>query len=153
MEASLEEEIYVADSRQSVARVHDFLAAHAASGGEPTTPQFFISGGRPNDQVEIPEQVYEVLIQVVAALEQGLAVTVSPRAATLTTQQAADILNISRPTLVRLLDAGELAFEQPSRHRRLQLRDVLAYREQKRQRQYDALDAMAYDDDPPHLTR
>ncbi|MCU1476191.1 MAG: hypothetical protein JWQ64_884 [Subtercola sp.] len=147
MKSALAQETYISESKESIAKVHDFLAAHAANGNEPPEPQFFISGARPNDQVEIPEQLYEVLLQVVVAMEQGMAVTVSPQSLTLTTQQAAEVLNVSRPTLVRLLDSGEIAHEKPSRHRRVKLQDVLAYREEQRQKQYAALDAMAYDDD------
>jgi excisionase family DNA binding protein len=147
VKSALAQETYISESKESIAKMHDFLAAHAVIGNEPPVPQFFISGSRPNDQVEIPEQIYEVLLQVVAAMEQGMAVTVSPQSMTLTTQQAAEVLNISRPTLIRLLDSGEIAHEKPSRHRRIKLQDVLAYREAQRQKQYAALDAMAYDDE------
>jgi excisionase family DNA binding protein len=55
-------------------------------------------------------------------------VTVAPVSTRLTTSQAADILGVSRPTLIRLLEDGALPYEQPRRHRLLRLDDVLAYK-------------------------
>ncbi|WP_214608203.1 helix-turn-helix domain-containing protein [Mycobacterium tuberculosis] len=80
-----------------------------------------------------------------AALHAGKAVTIAPQSMTLTTQQAADLLGVSRPTVVRLIKSGELAAERIGNRHRLVLDDVLAYREARRQRQYDAL---AADEDP-----
>jgi excisionase family DNA binding protein len=92
--------------------------------------------------VALPDEVYQVLREVVDALAQGLAISVAPLHAVLTTQQAADMLNISRPTLVKLLEDGEIPFEQPGRHRRVRLTDLLAYKERARTRRRDLLDAM-----------
>jgi len=147
MTAALTQQTYLPDNVEGVAKVHDFLAAHQAAGNELPEPQYFLAGSATGDQVEIPEAVYDVLLQVVTAMQQGLAVTIVPQAKTLTTQEAAELLNVSRPTLVKLLDAGEIPFEKPATHRRVLLRDVLAFREKRRQEQYDALDAMAYDFD------
>lgn len=61
----------------------------------------------------------------------------------LTTQEAADLLNISRPTVVRLLTDGEIPYTMRGRHRRVLLRDVLDYRERTRREQRQALDEMA----------
>ena len=78
-------------------------------------------------------------------MRQGLTVTVAPRSQTLTTQQAADLLGISRPTLVKLLDENRLPYKRVNSHRRLLLRDVLDFREERRRAQYEALDAMSVD--------
>lgn len=93
-------------------------------------------------RIELPEELYEVLKDVVAALSQGLAITVAPQHTVLTTSQAADLLGISRPTLVRLLEAGEIPFDKPARHRRIRLRDVLAYQERARRARAAGLDEM-----------
>lgn len=90
--------------------------------------------GPDGEQIPVPSAAYEVLRQVVSAMERGASVSVEPIDRQLTTQQAADLLGVSRNTLVRLLDEHELPFERlgGSRHRRLRLHDVLAYRERKR---------------------
>jgi excisionase family DNA binding protein len=72
----------------------------------------------------------------------GQAVTIAPVHQRLTTQEAAVLLGISRPTFVKLLDAGEIPYEQPGRHRRVLLTDVLAYRERRSSRRGEALDRM-----------
>jgi len=76
---------------------------------------------------------------------------------TLTTQQAADLLGVSRPTVVRLINNNELPAERIGNRHRLLLDDVLAYREQRRKRQYDALAATAIeidsDDDPETIRK
>jgi excisionase family DNA binding protein len=58
-----------------------------------------------------------------------------------TTQQAADLLGVSRPTLIKLLDSEQIPYERINTHRRVQLRDLLTYREQRRAAQYAALEA------------
>lgn len=88
--------------------------------------------GPDGTQLVLPDEVYTVLRDVAAALSQGLAISVAPLHAVLTTQQAADMLNISRPTLVRLLEAGEIAYEQHGRHRRVRLADLLDYQKRSR---------------------
>lgn len=93
--------------------------------------------------VDLPPGLVDVMRDVARALEQGLAVTVAPTATVLTTQQAADYLAVSRPTLVKLLESGQIAFEKPGQHRRVRLSDVLAYREQTRHHVRSGLDAMA----------
>ena len=58
--------------------------------------------------------------------------TVAPHQVTLSTQEAADLLRVSRTTLVRLLESGAIPFEKPSRHRKVRLNDLLEYRRQQR---------------------
>lgn len=100
--------------------------------------------GPDGEQIPLPLAAYEVLRHVVSAMEIGASVSVQPLDRRLTTQQAADLLGISRNTLVRLLDENELPFERlgKSRHRRLRLRDVLAYQERKRTDRHSRLDEL-----------
>ena len=109
--------------------------------------------------VELTPGMADVLVRVAQAMQQGLAVTVAPQSTRLTTQEAADMLGISRSTLVRMLDAGEIPFEKIRRHRRLYLSDVLEYRNRQRRASDEALSDMvadaqamgAYDDDPSEV--
>lgn len=72
----------------------------------------------------------------------GQAVIVAPIHQRLTTQQAADLLGISRPTFVKLLESGEIKFEQPGRHRRVLLTDVLEFRQRRSTERRSSLDHM-----------
>jgi excisionase family DNA binding protein len=101
--------------------------------------------GPDGEQIDIPEDLYGVLRDVVNALSQGMAITIAPHNTMLTTQEAADLLNISRPTLVRLLTDGEIPHTMRGRHRRVLLRDILDYTERTRADRRTALDQMAAD--------
>lgn len=140
-------ETYLPDPGGRVARVHEFLEAHDEERRGRPQRRYFLAGSAPDDRVELPAEIYRVLRQVVEALQQGLAVTVAPVTPVLTTQQAAELLGMSRPAVIRLLDQGRIPFERVGTHRRIQLGDVMAYREQRRAEQYAALQATAVDID------
>jgi excisionase family DNA binding protein len=145
---SVAQETYLPGAdEERVVQVLDFLRAHEDAGrGRPDVP-CFLSGKDPGDRVELPVELYRVLRQVVQALRDGLAVSVVPVTQTVTTQQAAELLGVSRPTVIRLLDSGRLPYEKIGSHRRIELRDLLAYRDERRAAQYAVLDATAIDDD------
>jgi excisionase family DNA binding protein len=101
--------------------------------------------GPDGTQIDIPDELYEVLRDVVTAMSHGLAISIAPHNTMLTTQEAADLINVSRPTLVRLLTDGEIPYVMRGRHRRVMLRDILDYRERTRRDRRQALDQMAAD--------
>lgn len=105
-----------------------------------TVPSLTLADG---STVDLPVDIAEALRGIVEALAQGKAVTVAPQHTTLTTQQAADLLGISRPTLVKRLEDGDIPFSKPGRHRRVRLSDVLAYRDRMRSESSKALDRLA----------
>ncbi|MGW1468274.1 helix-turn-helix domain-containing protein [Streptomyces sp. NPDC002308] len=90
----------------------------------------------------IPPEVYEALLTTVSVLAEGKAVKVAPVNTILTTQEAADVLGVSRPTFTKILDEGGLPFSQPGRHRRVPLADVLAYKERRRTTRRQGLDKL-----------
>ncbi|MDO4900562.1 helix-turn-helix domain-containing protein [Actinomyces sp.] len=100
--------------------------------------------GPDGQTVGLPAEVHRVLMDVVRAMSQGRAITVAPVDQVLTTQEAADFLGISRPTLVKLLESGRIPYERPAagRHRRVRLADIVAYQQQSAQERSGTLDAM-----------
>jgi len=94
----------------------------------------------PNGQSKtIPSDVYTLLENVLNLLNQGLAVSILPYNKALTTQEAADILNISRQHLVRLLDRGDLAHHMVGTHRRVKLHDLIAYQQERDKARHQAI--------------
>lgn len=128
-ESPLQDETYL--PTEDAAEIIDFLSAMRARGRQMAVarPRLVGPDGR---RVEVPESVFGVLLQVAAAMKAGLAVTVAPNRLSLTTQEAADLLRVSRTTLVRLLVTGAIPFEKPNRHRRVRLDDLLEYRRRQR---------------------
>lgn len=90
-------------------------------------------------EVEIPASAFAALQAVVRDMAQGLTITLIPHDKELTTKEAADILNLSRPFLVKLLDRGDMPYHRVGTHRRLNVDDVLAYRELRAARRREKL--------------
>lgn len=110
-------------------------------GTRASAARLLAAGGEP---IEMPGSVLELLGRVVRALADGDAVAVLPVHAELTTQEAADLLNVSRPYLISLVDAGALPCARTTGgHRRLRLADVLAYKHVRDADRRDALDEMS----------
>jgi excisionase family DNA binding protein len=139
--ASGEATTYLLEGSQ-LAEVVDFVAELARRGVAVPEPKPALVGadGR---RLEVPGPVFDALVQVATAMAHGQGVTVIPQNALLTTQEAAELLGISRPTLVRLLEADEMPYEQRGRHRRIMLADLLAYQAKMRRERREALDRMA----------
>ncbi|MBU8832389.1 helix-turn-helix domain-containing protein [Mycolicibacterium goodii] len=114
-----------------LADVLSFIEAHEARHGTSPEPAFFLSGASEHDRVELTEQLHEVLKRAAHALSHGQTISILTRDQEISTQQAAEILGLSRPTVVRLIEDGELEAHVPGAVRRkLRLSDVLAYREE-----------------------
>jgi excisionase family DNA binding protein len=104
-----------------------------------------VIAGPDGEGVPMPDELRGLLTNVVMALRRGQAITVAPHALRLTTQQAADLLGVSRPTLVKLLEEGRVPYETPNRHRRIRLADLLAYQQTRRAERRDTLGDLARD--------
>jgi len=108
----------------AVVQLRDFMAAKPA--GERHHASLRSPDGH---QLEIPNSIYRVLVAAVAAMAQGNAVSIVPVHHELTTQQAAELLGVSRPHLVKLVDAGEIPHHKTGSHRRIYFEDLMRYRD------------------------
>ena len=94
------------------------------------------------EEIELPHSVFEVLVRVVHEMARGNAVRVMPVRTELTTQQAADLLNVSRPFLVGLLEEGGIPFRKVGSHRRVRLDDLLVYKDTRDRERRRALNEL-----------
>lgn len=93
--------------------------------------------------IVLPPAMSDTLLNLLRMISMGEAVTLVSVGEMLTTQRAADLLNISRPHLVKLLDAGELPHHKVGRHHRIRAEDLFAYREKRGQERRTALKELA----------
>lgn len=93
--------------------------------------------------VSVPTEAFELFLEVLTQMANGNAVSIVPVHAELTTQQAAEMLNVSRPFLVGLLDQGEIPYRMVGTHRRVRFADLIAYKEKDAEHRKAVLDELA----------
>lgn len=99
--------------------------------------------GPHGEEIPLPESVSHALRQLVHYLARNKAVTVVPINKELSTQEAADILNISRPHLIKLLEQGAMPFTKVGTHRRIRFDDLMSYKRRFDAEREEALDRLA----------
>lgn len=109
----------------------------------PRTIQVKADDGAKSLSVTVPVQAFELFLEVLGQMANGNAVTIVPIHAELTTQEAADVLNVSRPYLVKLLDAGNIPCRLVGTHRRIRMADLLAYKSKDDDDRASVLDELA----------
>jgi excisionase family DNA binding protein len=104
-------------------RIGEYLTTHP--GADPVTIQGELAGG---DTLVVPREAAVLLAKILGFLANGEGVQVMPDSAELTTQQAAEFLNVSRPYLIKLLESGEMPFRLVGTHRRIRFQDLREYK-------------------------
>ena len=111
-------------ARESLRRLSHYLGAGKSE------LRIHIQGDElPGEEITLPLYAFRLLKDILAEMAQGHAVTLLPVRAELTTQQAASLLNVSRPYLIGLLEEGKIPFRLVGQHRRVRLDDLMAYKQ------------------------
>jgi len=131
------DEADVGTAVEALPHVKDYLAHHP---GRTRVRLVFDDG---DETLAVPRAAVELLARILAHMAAGQGVSVVPSHAELTTQQAADLLNVSRPFLIGLLDAGQIEYRKVGKHRRVKAASLLAYLRADDQHRREAADELS----------
>lgn len=95
------------------------------------------------DLLKIPKKALYLLFDILNNMAQGKSITLIPSDTEVSTQQAADMLNVSRPHLVKLLESGEIPFKKVGTHRRIDLKDLVAFEKKLKENRNEKLDFLS----------
>ncbi len=132
----------VAPSEEDVKLAKQSSRSLTALGGQVVTCRIKSGEGEPVE-IELPMAAVRMLAQMLAQMAEGKAVMLMPINAQLTTQQAADLLGVSRPFLVEQIKRGQLAFQKVGTHRRIAFADLMSYRQKMSAESQAAMDSLA----------
>jgi excisionase family DNA binding protein len=117
------------------------LSAYIKSTAHPAFQ--LVKKGKDVETILIPADALRLLVVILSQMAKGNAVTLIPVHAELTTQEAADLLNVSRPFLVDLLEEGKIPFRKVGSRRRVYAKDVLRYKEEIDKKRLEILEELA----------
>lgn len=125
-DATMHDPVAATDAEQEALQRIDALLQE-----RPASCASFISAS--GETIELPDTLYHVLRQAVQHLAQDRAVSIVPVENELTTQRAADLLNVSRPYLIQLLERGDIPYHRVGTHRRIGFSDLMTYKHRRDQ--------------------
>ena len=134
---TLDPETLSADERQSLLEQVDDLAALVEEDNEQTVLRV------KDREIVLPPSVARALVDLLTDVAEGRSVSVASSGEELTTREAAELLNVSRPHLVKLLEEGEIPFHKVGTHRRVYREDVLDYKARQREEAEEAMQNLA----------
>lgn len=102
-----------------------------------------VGDGEDSEPVVVPTSAVRLFLHMLAEMSQGNAVTLIPTHAELTTQQAADLLNVSRPYVVKLLDEGRIPSRSVGKYRRVRFDDLMNYKRKDDEARAKILDQLS----------
>jgi excisionase family DNA binding protein len=121
---------------RAVAPIREYLKTHQ----DVSSVELGVDGS--SERLIVPRAAVVLLARVLAYMAAGRGVSLVPQHAELTTQQAAELLNVSRPFLIGLLDAGEIKYRTVGKHRRIRADELLDYKRRDDQRRRQAADEL-----------
>lgn len=130
------DETDVSTAVEALPHVKDYLASHADH-----LVRLVVDDGS-GETLIVPRGAVELLARILAHMAAGQGVSVVPAYAELTSQQAAELLNVSRPFLIGLLEAGDIEYRRVGKHRRIKAQSLMAYMAHDDQKRREAADEL-----------
>ena len=131
------------EKESTLARTSKQLLSRYAQANEPLTLR--VIDADQAEPIELPAGAVSMLMDILGAMAAGQGVTIIPESAGLTTVQAAEILSVSRPFLIKLLEEGEIPYRKVGKHRRIRMEDVMSYKQAIDRKREAVLDQLAAD--------
>ncbi|PSB00612.1 helix-turn-helix domain-containing protein [Merismopedia glauca] len=132
-------------AQESSRQLSRFLGTYSV-GSQFSAPDFRLrvqADDEPEEMIVIPVSAFRLLTDILTQMARGNAVTLMPVDAELTTQQAADMLNVSRPFLIKLIDDSKIPYRKVGTHRRIRFDDLMAYKQEIDKQRLHTLEELA----------
>jgi excisionase family DNA binding protein len=131
------------EQESTLARTSKQLLSRYAQANEPLTLRVIDTDQA--EPIELPAGAVAMLMDILGAMAAGQGIMIIPESAELTTVQAAEILNVSRPFLIKLLEEGQIPYRKVGKHRRIRMEDVMSYKQAIDREREEVLDQLASD--------